>query len=130
MSSPFPIIKRHIDVNDKRDIRALEILATSMYWKEIEHSRHDGQRTYEIDSSSRVDRSYHVTLNDCECEDHKYRGQTCSHIRAVRLFCNIVHSHINRAAYGHELDIKAEREREERAQADRRAKAMVTLTIF
>ena len=108
-ADPLPIIRRHINVQDSRDVRALEILETSPYWKEVKHSRHDGQKAYEIASSSRVDKNYHVTMRDCECEDHVYRAQICSHIRAVRLYVNIVHSYVNRAYRGHLREIKAQK---------------------
>jgi len=110
MDDRLPITKRLINVQDKRDIRAIEILETAPFWKEVEQSRLGGGKAYEIASSSRVDRSYHVDLESCECEDHRWRGQTCSHIRAVRLYVNLIHSHIHRAAVGIERQLRQERE--------------------
>jgi predicted nucleic acid-binding Zn finger protein len=129
MEQRFPIIRRRVNVQDKRDIRALDILETAAFWKEVEVSRH-GSKAYEIDSSSRVGRSYHVDLENCECEDHIYRsgeGEVCSHIRAVRLFVNLIHSHIRRSAVGIERKLRQEREREEREQAKQPTR---TLTEF
>jgi hypothetical protein len=122
MNDRFPINPHRINMQDKRDLRAIEVFDTSAVWKEVQHSRHGGQKAYEIPSSSRVDKSYHVTLDDCECEDHVYRGQICAHIRAVRLFVNTINSHIKRAAVGIERQLRKERaEREAREEAERKA---------
>jgi hypothetical protein len=112
MTDRFPIRKQHINTQDSRDVRAVEILETNPWWQEIQESRHGG-KAYGIPSSSRVDVVYHVTMSHCECEDHKYRGQVCAHIRAVRLYVNIIHSHIKRAAVGIERDLKRNNEKPE-----------------
>lgn len=122
MNDPLPIRKHLINVKDKRDLRAIQVFDTAFVWKEIQHSRHGGQKAYEIPSSSRIDKSYHVTCDDCECEDHVYRGEVCAHIRAVRLFVNTIHAHIKRAAVGIERQLREERRvREEREEAERKA---------
>ena len=126
MDDRLPITPRRINVQDKRDVRALEIFETAAFWREVGESRHGG-KAYEIQSSSRVDRSYHVDLENCECEDHKMRGMLCAHIRAVRLYVNIIHSHIRRAAHGIERELRQQREREERERAKSPARP---LTLF
>lgn len=109
MAERFPIQRQVIDLKDPRDVKSLEILGTHPFWEEVEHSRLGGAKAYAIPSSSRAGVTFHVDLDDCECEDYRYRGQTCAHIRAVRLYVNIIHSHVQRAAHGIERTFKQQR---------------------
>lgn len=90
---PAPNVPR-INLQDPRDAKALQILATAYSWQERPESPIG--KAYRIESSSEPGTFYHVNLQECECPDYRFRGNRCAHMRAVRLYCRIIQAHATR----------------------------------
>jgi hypothetical protein len=73
----------HIDTEDPRSLRALQICAAADRW--IEVSQPGGWIIYLIPSASQPTRRYAVTAAYCTCEDFKRRHDACKHMQALIL---------------------------------------------
>jgi hypothetical protein len=75
-----------ITADQPRTIKAVVIAAEAGQW--LRCRGRDGRKAYGIPSSTRNGRYYLTTRETCDCPDaHR---ETCKHILAVRLHCELV----------------------------------------
>lgn len=72
-----------IDTTDRRDQRALRILAGASRW--LQARTRDGRSVWLIPSESKAGAYHLVTTRECDCQDRQRTGLACKHIRAARL---------------------------------------------
>ena len=94
---------QEINVSDARDVKALEIFSYAYRWGEVLDSPLGG-KAYRIESATQAGTFYHVDWTECECPDHRFRGNLCAHIRAVRLYVRTIRAQATR------IRVKLERE--------------------
>jgi hypothetical protein len=71
----------HIDTSDPRDIKALQLCATSSTWTE------KSEGAYLIPSQSRTSFRYTTSEVHCTCPDfQRHEGAPCKHMKAVALY--------------------------------------------
>ena len=72
-----------IDSTNPRSVAAIGLMVRAKGWATVR--TRDGQGYYGIPSRSRPGLIHLADVHTCTCEDHKYRGATCSHLLAARL---------------------------------------------
>ena len=71
-----------IDSTNPRSVAAIGLMIRARGWAAVR--TRDGQSYYGIPSRTRPGLIHLADVHTCTCEDHKYRGASCSHILAAR----------------------------------------------
>jgi hypothetical protein len=77
-----------ISSTNPRSIAALGLAVQARGWAKARTL--DGQKFYGVPSRTQPGLIHLADTQACTCPDHKYRGQACAHILAVRLHCEQV----------------------------------------
>ncbi len=78
----------HLDTNDARTVKAIQIAAGAAGWAKCHTA--DGRKMYGVPASGDPLHLYLVTCETCTCDDFRRRELACKHVLAVRLHVGLV----------------------------------------